>query len=471
VAEKRVPSDDTAPASGRSDDAERLARAARPADEALRLHPFYQGKMQTLPKCAVRGLDDFSIWYSPGVAAPCREIQADPERVYAHTNRGNLVAVVSDGSRVLGLGDIGPEAGLPVMEGKALLFKYLGGVDAVALCLRSDDEREFVRAVQMLEPSFGAINLEDIAQPKCFRILEALRATLSIPVWHDDQQGTAVVTVAALLNALEVVGKRLDAVRIAMIGMGAANTATWRLLRAFGVDPGRVIACDSRGTLHPGREDIAAQRDARAERWALCTTSNAAHVAGGIAQALRDADVCIAFSRSGPGTIDPRWIATMARDPIVFACANPVPEIWPWAAHEAGARVVATGRGDFPNQVNNSLCFPAIFRGVLDVRARTISDGMAIAAAREIAAFARARGIHAGDIVPRMDEHALYPRVAAAVGMAAQAEGLARVRATHDELVARATARMAAARQATDTLMASGLIAAPPDDIGNHRPG
>ena len=445
-----------------SGDEQRLATASQPADEALRLHPFYGGKMQTLPKCAIRSFADFSVWYSPGVAAPCKAIARDPDLVYEHTNRGNLVAVVSDGSRVLGLGDIGPEAGLPVMEGKALLFKYLGGVDAVALCLRSRSEDDFIRAVEMLEPSFGAINLEDIAQPKCFRILDALRARLKIPVWHDDQQGTAVVVLAGLLNALEIVGKPLGSARIAMVGIGAANTASYRLLKACGVSPGQIVACDSRGTLHRGRADIEAQQAAFADKWAICRESNADGVVGDVAAALRGADVCLAFSAPGPDTIAPGWVTQMARDAIVFACANPVPEIWPWAAHEAGARIVATGRGDFANQVNNSLCFPGVFRGVLDVRARSITEAMAIAAAHEVAAVARERGLSDRCIVPRMDDPELYPRVAAATALAAQAAGVARLQLTRDQLLARATRAIAAARGATDALMRAGFIAPPP---------
>jgi len=443
-------------------DEQRLAKASQPADDAMRLHPFYRGKMQTLPKCAIRSFADFSVWYTPGVAAPCKAIERDPELSFEHTNRGNLVAVVSDGSRVLGLGNIGPEAGLPVMEGKALLFKYLGGVDAVALCLRSRDEDEFIRAVEMLEPSFGAINLEDIAQPKCFRILDALRARMKIPVWHDDQQGTAVVVLAGLLNALEVVGKSLDRVRIAMVGIGAANTASYCLLKACGVAPGQIVACDSRGTLHRGRVDIEAEQATFSEKWSICRESNADGVAGGIADALRGADVCLAFSTPGPGTIEPEWVKAMAGDAIVFACANPVPEIWPWSAHEAGARIVATGRGDFPNQVNNSLCFPAVFRGVLDVRARTITDSMAIAAARELAAVAREKGLSDQYLVPRMDEPDLYPRVAAATALAAQSEGVARLQPTRDQLLAGAAASIGAARGSTEALMRAGFIAEPP---------
>jgi len=445
-----------------NDEERNLAEAGEPADEAIRLHPFYGGKMQTLPKCAIRSFADFSVWYTPGVAAPCKAIEREPDLVFEHTNRGNLVAVVSDGSRVLGLGNIGPEAGLPVMEGKALLFKYLGGVDAVALCLRSASEDDFVRAVEMLEPSFGAINLEDIAQPKCFRILDALRKRMEIPVWHDDQQGTAVVVLAGLLNALEIVGKPLDRVRIAMVGIGAANTASYRLLVACGVEPGQIVACDSRGTLHRGRADIQRQQAEFAEKWAICNESNADGVAGGVSDALRGADVCLAFSTPGPGKVEPAWVGSMARDAIVFACANPVPEIWPWAAHEAGARIVATGRGDFPNQVNNSLCFPAVFRGVLDVRARTITEAMAIAAAHEVAAVARERGLSAQSIVPRMDDPDLYPRVAAATALAAQRDGVARLELTRDALIARARKAIASARDATEALMRAGVIAQPP---------
>ncbi|MGZ8394033.1 MAG: NAD(P)-dependent malic enzyme, partial [Nitrospira sp.] len=238
-----------------SDQAELLAKALKPAEEALRLHAYYKGKMQTLPKCAIRGLEDFSIWYTPGVAAPCKAIQADRELVYEYTNKANTIAVVSDGTRVLGLGDIGPEAGLPVMEGKALLFKYMGGVDAVPICLDTKDPDELIRTVRLLAPSFGAINLEDIAMPKCFRILRELQATSTIPVWHDDQQGTGTVLLAGLINALTVVGKDISQVRIAMIGMGAANVPTYRFITASGADPSRILACDAGGILGQHRQE------------------------------------------------------------------------------------------------------------------------------------------------------------------------------------------------------------------------
>ena len=441
---------------------ELLAKAAQPSRDALRLHPFYKGKIQTLPKCAIRDLRDFAVWYTPGVAAPCKAIQAQPELVYEHTNKGNLIAVVSDGTRVLGLGNIGPEAGLPVMEGKALLFKYLGGVDAVALCLGTQDADEFIRTVKLLEPSFGAINLEDIAQPKCFRILDALRAQMNIPVWHDDQQGTAVVVLAGLINALAIVGKDLRRARIAMVGMGAANMASYRLLKAWGVPPANVTACDSRGVLHAGRDDIAAAREQYPDKWRVCSESNGDKVTGGIAAALRGADVCLAFSRPDPSTIKPEWVREMARDAVIFACANPIPEIWPWEAQEAGARIVATGRGDFPNQVNNSLCFPAIFRGVLDVRARAITEEMAIAAARELAAFAAERGMREDSILPRMDEWEVYLRVAVATALEAQRQGVAQLDLSRDALQERATQMIRNARESTQALMREGLIAAPP---------
>jgi malate dehydrogenase (oxaloacetate-decarboxylating) len=439
---------------------ELLAKAKRPAADAMRLHPFYRGKIQMVPKCPVRSLDDFSIWYTPGVAAPCRAIQAEPDLVYEHTGKGNTIAVVSDGTRVLGLGDIGPEAALPVMEGKALLFKYLGGVDAIPICLATRNADEIVRTVELLAPSFGGINLEDISQPKCFDVLARLRSRLRIPVWHDDQQGTGTVLLAALLNALEVVGKRLGSVRIALIGAGAANAAVYRFLRSAGVDPAAVIACDSQGTLHRNRSDIAERRDEYAEKWRLCTETNPDAVGGGIAGALRGADVCIAFSTPTPGTIQPEWVRSMAERAIVFACANPVPEIWPWDATEAGAAIVATGRSDFENQVNNSLGFPGIFRGALDVRASSISDEMGLAAARALAEFARRRGIDEHDIVPRMDEWEVFVQVAVATATQAIEQGLARRPLAAERLIETVRTTILRARAASEALMSAGVIAA-----------
>jgi len=433
-------------------------KVAQLAADSLRLHALYKGKVQVTPKCPIRDLGDFAVWYTPGVAEPCKAILARPDLVYEYTNKGNCIAIVSDGTRVLGLGDIGPEAGLPVMEGKALLCKYLGGVDAVPICLRTKDPDELIRTVKLLEPSFGGINLEDIAQPKCFRILDTLRAEMNIPVWHDDQQGTALVTLAALLNALRLIGKEIAEIKIAMIGMGAANVAVYRLLKASGIDPARVIACDSKGILYPGRRDIADQRDLFVDKWKVCCETNAAGIEGGIAEALRSADVCIAFSKSEPGVIKADWIRNMAPDAIVFACANPVPEIWPWEAKEAGARIVATGRSDFPNQLNNSLAFPGIFRGVLDVRAHSITDEMAIVAAHELARFAAERGISEDSILPRMDEWEVYPRIAVTTAMKAQEQGIARLSKSQNELYNEARRIIRQAREAVQTLMREGLI-------------
>jgi malate dehydrogenase (oxaloacetate-decarboxylating) len=436
---------------------ELLKRASQSSADALRMHQAYRGKIQVVPKCPVRGFEDFAIWYTPGVAAACKAIQADARLSYEYTSRANTIAIVSDGTRVLGLGDIGPEAGMPVMEGKALLFKYLGGVDAIPLCLGTKDPDELIRTVQILQPSFGGVNLEDISQPKCFHILRQLRSAMSIPVWHDDQQGSATVTFAALSNALSVVGKNLHHIRIALIGVGAANVAFYRLLLASGVSPSAVIACDRKGTLHKGRQDIESDQHAFADKWQICCNSNADQVTGGIAEAMRGADVCISFSASGPNIIRPEWVQQMAADAIVFACANPVPEIWPWEAKEAGARIVATGRGDFPNQVNNSLAFPGIFRGALDVQASTITDGMALAAARELASAANP-GLSEDRIVPRMDEWEIYPRIAAATGQHAQSEGVSKHSYAYDELLALATRTIRNARESTHALMRDGLI-------------
>ncbi len=439
-----------------------IAKASKPAEDAMYLHPFYRGKVQLMPKCRVSGLEDFSIWYTPGVAAPCRAIARDPELAYEHTNKGNTVAIVSDCTRVLGLGDIGPEAGLPVMEGKALLFKYLGGVDAFPLCLRTKDPDEIVRTVKLIEPVFGGINLEDIAQPKCFAVLDRLRNELAIPVWHDDQQGTATVLLAGLMNALKLVDKDFTQVRLAMIGAGAANVASYRLLVAAGVDPGGIVVCDSRGVLHPNRGDLEDRRHEYPDKWRICEQSNADGVTGGVAEAMRGADAVVAFSAPQPGIIEPGWIKTMAARPIVFACANPEPEIWPWEAREAGAMVVATGRSDFANQLNNSLCFPGMFRGVLDVRARSISDEMAMAAAWTLADFAEQRGIDEQNILPRMDDWDAHPRVAAAVGRAAHQQGLARIERSEAVLYEEARFAIRNARDATAALMREQIIPDPP---------
>jgi len=415
--------------------------------EALRLHSLYKGKIQVAPKCPIRGSSDFAYWYTPGVAAPCLAIQADASKVYEFTNKANLIAVVSDGSRVLGLGNIGAQAGLPVMEGKALLFKYLGGVDAVPICLATQDEREFVRTVQLLEPSFGGINLEDIAQPRCFRVLDELRRTMKIPVWHDDQQGSATAVLAALINALKVTGKSAAAIKIALIGMGAANVATYRLLKAYGIDPAQMIACDSQGTLHRKRGDLEQGQAEFREKWLVCRETNPEGVAGGIREALRGADVCISFTRPVPGLIEEGWIRGMAKGAIVFACANPAPEIWPQDAKRAGARIVATGRGDFPNQLNNSLVFPAIFRGTLDARASTISDEMTLAAALELARCAEERGLTEDAILPTMADWEVVPRVAATVAVRAQETGLARITHTREQYIEEATCRIQDARR------------------------
>ncbi len=442
---------------------ELLAKATKPSADAMKLHPFYRGKVETTLKCTVRSFNDFAIWYTPGVAAPCRAIASDPEMVYEYTNKWNTVAVVSDGTRVLGLGDIGPKAGLPVMEGKALLYKYLGGVDGVPIMLDTKDPDAIINTVLMLQPGFGGVNLEDISQPKCFRILDTLREKAEIPIWHDDQQGTATVTLAGLINALKVVGKKMSEVSIAFVGTGAANVACSRLIFGWGADPSRCFMVDSKGILGKHRKDIEMRKAEYVDKWRLCQVTNAEGREGGIPESMRGVDVVIALSKSGPGVILPEWVTSMAKHSIVFACANPVPEIWPWEAKEAGAEVVATGRSDFPNQVNNSLGFPGIFRGTLDVRARTITDEMCFAAAEAMAD-------HVGDklgpehIMPTMDDWDVFPREAAAVGMKAQEQGLARINRTYDELYAHAMKVISRSRSMTRMMMEQGFIEPAPED-------
>jgi malate dehydrogenase (oxaloacetate-decarboxylating) len=429
----------------------------------MKLHPFYRGKMETTVKCCIRDFNDFAIWYTPGVAEPCRDIEANPDRVYDYTNKWNTIAIVSDGTRVLGLGDIGPKAALPVMEGKALLYKYLGGVDAVPICLDTKDPDKFISTVLMLQPSFGGINLEDIAQPKCFRILDTLREEAEIPIWHDDQQGTATVTLAGLMNALKVVGKKKEDVRVAFIGAGAANVACSRLAFAWGIDPEKTLMVDSKGILGKHRDDIYLRRYHFVDKYRLCQTTNAEGRTGGIPQAMKDADVVVGLAQSGPGVILPEWVKTMAKDPIVFACANPVPEIWPWEAKEAGAAIVATGRSDFPNQVNNSLGFPGIFRGALDVRASTITDEMCLVAAQ---AMADQVGDDLGPehILPTMDDRQIFAYEAAAVGRKAIEQGVARLDISEKALLAHAQKMINRSHDLTDMMMERGLIPECPVD-------
>jgi malate dehydrogenase (oxaloacetate-decarboxylating) len=437
---------------------ELLKKANKPAEDAMKLHPFYKGKVEVSPKCCVRNIDDFAIWYTPGVAAVCKDIQAHPEKVYEHTNKGNMVAVVSDGTRVLGLGDIGPEAGLPVMEGKGLIFKYLGGVDAFPICLATKDPEEIIRTVQLLAPSFGGVNLEDIAQPKCFDILDELRRTMSIPVWHDDQQGTATVCLAGLINALKIVKKSIKDVKIVLFGAGAANIRIGTLYMHYGAKPENLIYVDSKGTLHKGRADLKEHR----EKWHMCQVTNGGQVVGKLADALKGADVLSAASTPGPDVIKKEWVAAMNKDAICFLTANPIPEMWPWDAKEAGARVVATGRSDFPNQVNNSLGFPGIFRGALDVQAKTITDEMCVAAAEALAGYAVKTGKMGEDyLLPHMDEPEVYIDEAVAVGMKAIEQGIARRKLTEKELRASAESLIKRAIKDVEVRQRNGIVNLP----------
>ncbi|MFC2009123.1 NADP-dependent malic enzyme [Chloroflexota bacterium] len=437
---------------------ELLAKAKKPAQDAMKLHAQYRGKMQTVLKCHVRDFRDFAVYYTPGVAEPCRQIQADESRLHELTNVGNTIAVVTDGTRVLGLGDIGPKAGYPVMEGKCLLFKYLGGVDAVALCLGTKDPDEIIQAVKWLQPSFAGINLEDIASPKCFYILDRLRAECDIPVFHDDQQGTATVMLAALINALKLTGKKIEDARIVMNGSGAASVASARLLFAYGANPKTTIVNDSKGILHAGRKDIEDTKQTYVDKWRFCQETNAEQRTGGLTEALKGADVLVSYAPPGPGTIAPESIQGMAKDSICFTCANPIPEIWPWEAKEAGARIVGTGRSDFANQVNNSTGFPGIFRGVLDVGATNISDQMCVAAAVALASYAEEQGIHDEYISPTMAEPEAFIRVAVAVGMQAQREGLATIKMSEDELRLKVERTIGNGKESHDALVKAGRI-------------
>jgi len=419
--------------------------------KAIEISSRYKGKIQMLPKVPIKSLDDFSILYTPGVAAVSKEIAKNKDLSFHYTYRWNAVAIVTDGTRVLGLGDIGPEAAMPVMEGKALLFKYLGGIDAIPLPINTKDPDKIIETVKILEPAFGGVNLEDIESPKCFYILDKLRQILEIPVWHDDQQGTAGATLAGLITSLELTGKDPKNVKIVLYGAGAANIATARLLYKYGIPYGNMVVVDSHGPLYKGRQDEDEMKLTNPWKYELLEKTNKEE-AKTVEEAFKNADVVIAASKPGPGVIKPEWIRLMNKDPIVFALANPVPEIWPDDAKKAGAKIVATGRSDLPNQINNSLVFPAVFRGALDVRAKTISDEMVIEAARELAAFAREKGLNENYIIPKMTEWEVYPRVAAAVGMKAIQQGLARVSLSYEELYSSAKAMLDNVRKLLSSL-------------------
>lgn len=387
------------------------------AAEALKKHQEWKGKIRVETPCPLADRDDLSVAYTPGVAAPCLEIAKDKELSYEYTRRGNLVAVVTDGTAVLGLGDIGPEAGMPVMEGKCALFKAFADVDAFPLCVRSKEVDEIVRTVELIAGSFGGINLEDIAAPRCFEVEQKLKERLDIPVFHDDQHGTAVVTVSAMLNALKVVGKELKDVSAVVNGAGAAGTACTKLLVALGLK--NVVVCDKIGALVPG---LPGMTDAQAK---LAQETNPFKKTGSLSEVIRGADVFMGFS--APNCLTGDMVRTMAKDAVVFACANPTPEIFPEEAIAAGARVVGTGRSDYPNQINNVLAFPGIFRGALDVRAKEINDAMKVAAAKAIAGLIPERELREDNIIPSALDRNVARAVAQAVAQAARETGVARV--------------------------------------------
>ena len=387
------------------------------AKESLKLHREWKGKIEVISKVPVANKQDLSLAYTPGVAQPCLEIQKDVNLSYEYTRRWNLVAVITDGTAVLGLGDIGPEAGMPVMEGKCVLFKTFGDVDAFPLCVRSKEVDTIVNTVKMLAGSFGGVNLEDISAPRCFEIERRLKQECDIPIFHDDQHGTAVVTLAAMLNALKLTGKKIEAIEVVVNGSGAAGIAVTRLLMAMGLQ--KVILCDTKGAIYEGRDHL------NAEKAEMAKLSNLYKKKGSLKEVLVGADVFIGVSAAG--MVTPEMVQSMAKDPIIFAMANPVPEIMPDEAKKAGAKVVGTGRSDFANQINNVLAFPGIFRGTLDVRARDINDQMKIAAAKAIASLISDGELNADYVIPTPFDARVGKAVAAAVAKAARDSGVARI--------------------------------------------
>ena len=387
------------------------------AKESLKMHYELKGKIEMVSRAKVDSKEALSLAYTPGVATPCLEIQKDINKSYELTRRWNTVAVVTDGTAVLGLGDIGPEAGMPVMEGKCVLFKEFGGVDAIPLCVRSKDVDEIVNTVRLLAGSFGGVNLEDISAPRCFEIERRLKECCDIPIFHDDQHGTAVITLAGIINALKLVGKKLEEVKIVTSGAGAAGIAIIRLLMSMGLR--NVIMTDRQGAIYEGRENLNAIKEEMAR------ITNFEHAKGSLAEVIKGADIFIGVS--APGTLTGEMVKTLAKDPIIFACANPVPEIFPEEAKAAGAAVVSTGRSDYPNQVNNVLCFPGIFRGALDIRATDINDEMKVAAAHAIASLVSDEELNADYILPAAFDERVRDAVAKAVAEAGRKSGVARI--------------------------------------------
>ncbi len=439
---------------------------------SLMMHAHYRGKMQTLPKAGIWGFNWFNVWYTPGVSKVSTTIRDAHESSFSLSNRSNLVAVVSDSTRVLGDGDCGVAGGLGVMEGKAMLMKYLGACDSIALCMDSRDAQgkpqaqKIIDFVKMLQPSVGAVNLEDISQPNCYKVLDELRESCDIPVWHDDAQGTACVTLAGLINALKLADKEIGKIRCVLYGAGASNTTIARFLLQSGLDPDKLIVFDSKGALHPKRQDIEQNPD-KYRQWELAKISNPGCI-DGMENAMKGADVLIALSTPGPNTIKPEWIRLMADKAIVFTCANPVPEIYPYDAKAAGAFIVATGRGDFANQINNSCGFPGILKGALSVRASKITDGMAIAAAHSLANYAVQRGIDPDNIVPKMDEPDVFAFEAAEVAAQAMEDGVARLSLSKEDIFVMVKAEIDQTRQLCNHLMESGFIAPPPQNMINR---
>ncbi|MGM0472045.1 MAG: NAD(P)-dependent malic enzyme [Bacillota bacterium] len=401
-------------------------------DKALELHRANQGKLEVQTKVSVENEEDLSLAYSPGVAQPCLEIKEDREQVFTYTNKSNFVAVVSNGSAVLGLGDIGAEASMPVMEGKSVLFKEFGGVDAFPICLDESDPKRLVETVKQLAPTFGGINLEDIKSPECFYIEERLKEEIDIPVFHDDQHGTAIITLAGLINALQLVDKELDEIKVVINGAGAAGISITKLLLAQGIE--EITVLDSQGAIYQGRDNLNPQKKE------LAQMTNQQQQQGDLAEVIEGADVFVGVSVAG--VLSQEMISTMADDPILFPMANPDPEIWPEDALAAGAKVVGTGRSDYPNQVNNVMAFPGIFRGALDVRATDINEEMKVAASYALADLIAEDELAADYVIPKPFDERVGPHVAAAVAQAAVDSGVARIEVSYEEELAKAQEMM-----------------------------